>query len=321
MQGVNEGGRAIYTLADFGSFHVGGRMVEVSGQPRKAIAFTPDMTYEHDPNGRFLVEQIYVQYFVPAERCFETPLTLLHGGGLTGVTWENTPDGRPGWLHEFLRQGFAVNVIDNVERGRSGFCAIDGVWEGEPVTRTAREAWDLFRFGSPNNFDAGKPHLGQRFPVGSMENFQRQFVPRWTTTSAAQFRGIGEALRRIGPSTLICHSQGGFLGSRAAVENPDMIRGVVGCEGAGWVEAVTPATVGDKPWLLLLGDYIEMSERWTKAKLDTLAFAGRVNAVGGTASVVELPKVGFPGSSHMFMMDGHSAEIAAWVGNWIRENC
>ena len=42
-------------------------------------------------------------------------------GGLTGACWETTPDGRPGWLHNFLSAGFAVYVLDNVERGRSGF--------------------------------------------------------------------------------------------------------------------------------------------------------------------------------------------------------
>ena len=70
------------------------------------------------------------------------------------------------------------------------------------------------------------------------------------------------------------------MGSHAVVETPDMIMGVVGCEGAGWVEAVTHATVGGKPWLLLLGDYLKMSERWTKAKLATQAFAERVNVAG-----------------------------------------
>ena len=47
-----------------------------------------------------------------------------------------------------------------------------------------------------------------------------------------------------------------------------MIRRVVGCEGVGWVEAVTQATVGGKPWR----DYLDASERWTKAKTEALAF-------------------------------------------------
>ena len=126
----------MYALRDFGSFHVGGRTVSVSGEEKRMVRFTADLELEYDPNGDFLIEQVYVQFFIPAEQTFPHPLVLLHGGGLTGACWETTPDGRPGWLHDFLRQGFAVYVIDNVERGRSGFCALEGVWEGEPVMRT-----------------------------------------------------------------------------------------------------------------------------------------------------------------------------------------
>ena len=310
----------MYVLRDFGSFHAGGRLASVAGRSKRTIRLTPDVTLEYDPNGDFLIEQVYVQYFIPAEPTFPYPLVLLHGGGLTGACWENTPDGRPGWLHDFLRQGFAVYVIDGVERGRSGFCALEGVWEGEPIMRTPAEAWNLFRFGRPEDFAAGTPFEGQRFPVRAMENFQRQFVPRWTSTSAAQIRGVGAALRRIGPCVLICHSQGGYLGSHAAVENPECIRGVVCAEASGWPaeERVSSAAIAGNPWLLLLGDFIERSPHWTAARNATVTFRERVNAVGGRAELVELPSVGFPGSSHMFMMDEHSAEISTWLGDWIR---
>jgi pimeloyl-ACP methyl ester carboxylesterase len=313
----------MYALKDFGSFHVGGRMVEVSGQPNQTLWFSAHMPYEHDPNGEFLIEQVYVQYYIPAEQRHELPLVLLHGGGLTGACWETTPDGRPGWLHDFLRQGFAVYVIDNVERGRSGFCAIDGIWTDEPVSRTQEQAWNLFRFGREGDFAANRPFPGQRFPLRALENFQRQFVPRWTSTAEAQMRGVGEALRKIGPCVLLCHSQGGYIGSHAAVQNADIIKGFISAEGSGWPEdeMITTETVGGRPWLLLLGDYITESERWTTAKAQTAAFGEKVRANGGTAELVELPDVGFPGATHMFMMDEHSAEISAWVGEWVRKNC
>ena len=313
----------MYDLKDFGSFHVGGRTVTVAGREKRLVEFTPELAWEYDPNGDFLIEQVYVQYFIPAERTFPHPLVLLHGGGLTGACWETTPDGRPGWLHDFLRQGFAVYVIDNVERGRAGFCALEGVWDGEPVMRTAAEAWDLFRFGRPEDFAAGKPFDGQRFPLAALENFQRQFVPRWTSTSQAQIRGVGAALRRIGPCVLVCHSQGGYLGSHAAVENPGCIRGVVSAEGSGWpaAEWISAETVAGGPWLLLLGDFIEESPRWSDARRETAAFRERVKAVGGRAELIELPDAGFSGATHMFMMDEHSAEISEWLGAWIRENC
>ena len=313
----------MYKLRDFGSFHVGGRVVEVSGQPKRTVWYTANLAYDHDPNGAFLVEQVYVQYFIPAEQVFPHPLVLLHGGGLTGACWETTPDGRPGWLQEFLSQGFAVYVIDNVERGRAGFCAIDGVWDDQPLARTLAEAWDLFRFGAPEDYLQRRPFPGQRFPLHALEAFQRQFVPRWTSTSEAQIRGVGAALRRIGPCVLLCHSQGGFLGSHAAVANPGVIRGVISAEGSGWPEdrQITAETVGGRPWLMLLGDFLDRSDRWSKAKRATIAFAGLVTRTGGQAEVVELPDIGFAGATHMFMMDTHSAEIAGWIGDWVRRNC
>ncbi|MCY3671246.1 MAG: hypothetical protein OXH14_09215, partial [Alphaproteobacteria bacterium] len=77
----------MYSLKDFGSFHVGGRIVTVSGREKRTVAFTPSLVLEYDPNGEFLVEQVYVQYFIPAEQTFPHPLVLLHGGGLTGACW------------------------------------------------------------------------------------------------------------------------------------------------------------------------------------------------------------------------------------------
>jgi hypothetical protein len=52
---------------------------------------------------------------------------------MTGACWEATPDGRPGWLTVFLRARLPVDVLDNVERGRAGWCCLPDVWDGEPV--------------------------------------------------------------------------------------------------------------------------------------------------------------------------------------------
>ena len=313
----------MYELEKFGSFHVGGRLVEVEGKPKRTIWFTETNSHEQDPNGKFLIEQLYVQYFIPKNNKFDYPLVLLHGGGLTGACWETTPDGRPGWLNEFLLQGFAVYVIDNVERGRSGFCAVEGVWEGDPIPRTLDEAWDIFRFGPPDGYKTGATFQGQRFPVQALEAFQKQFVPRWTSTSNAQIRGIGDALRKIGPCVLLCHSQGGFLGSRAAIENSNCIRAVICAEASGWplLENIKFEAVDGKPWLVLLGDFIEQSERWREAKKETQTVCEKINSVGGKAELVSLPEIGFPGATHMFMMDENSADIAQWIGDWIKKSC
>jgi hypothetical protein len=78
-------------LRDMGSFHVGGRVVEISGKPMKEIVFSAaGVPAKIDPNGLYQVEQMYVQYFLPQHRKGKYPLLMWHGGGLTGVTYEST---------------------------------------------------------------------------------------------------------------------------------------------------------------------------------------------------------------------------------------
>ena len=69
-----------------------------------------------DPNGQYMVEQMYVQYFLPKNKKGKYPLLMWHGGGLTGVTYESTPDGRDGWLNYFVRKGWDVY---NIRRRRA----------------------------------------------------------------------------------------------------------------------------------------------------------------------------------------------------------
>src|SRR6201990_1407467 len=82
------------SLRDMGSFHVGGGLVEIPDRPVKEVTFTPGgVPAKVDPNGTYQVEQMYVQYFLPTNERGAYPLLMWHGGGLTGVTYETTPDG------------------------------------------------------------------------------------------------------------------------------------------------------------------------------------------------------------------------------------
>jgi len=86
-----------YRLKDFGSFYVGGKQAAISGKPVKEIQFTPGGAPARvDPNGAYQIGQMYVQYFAPLDAKGVVPLLLWHGGGLTGVTYETTPDGLAG---------------------------------------------------------------------------------------------------------------------------------------------------------------------------------------------------------------------------------
>ena len=96
-------------LTQMGSFHVGGREVVISGKPIKEVYFAQGgVPAKVDPNGVYQVEQMYVQYFIPKDPRGSLPLLMWHGGGLSGVTYETTPDGREGWLNYFVKKGWST---------------------------------------------------------------------------------------------------------------------------------------------------------------------------------------------------------------------
>jgi len=64
--------------------------------------------------------QMFVQFHAPTEVKQPFPVVLIHGTAQTGVNFLGTPDGRPGWVDRFVEHGFAVYVVDQVGRGRSG---------------------------------------------------------------------------------------------------------------------------------------------------------------------------------------------------------
>jgi pimeloyl-ACP methyl ester carboxylesterase len=92
------------TLAREGFFYVGGKLTTVDGRT-------------------FMAGQIYVDYRIPAKETHPHPIIMVHGGTRSGTAYFGTPDGREGWAQFFVRQGYAVYVVDQAGRGRSGYLA------------------------------------------------------------------------------------------------------------------------------------------------------------------------------------------------------
>jgi len=313
-------------LAEMGSFHVGGRLVEIAGKPVKEVVFTPGgVPAKVDPNGTYMAEQMYVQYFIPQDKRGAVPLLMWHGGGLTGVTYETTPDGREGWLNYFIRRGWSVFNSDAVERGRAGWAQYPEIFAGEPVFLTIANPFERFRIGQGEGSwspDPAKRKVlpGSQFPVddGYM-NFVKQNVPRWTTTDAAAIAAYTALVDKICPCVILFHSQAGQFGFKVAQARPDKVKALIAVEPAGIGDPAQAAALKTIPTLMIFGDNIEQDSRWPKIRAGDLAFGDAIKAAGGSVDVIELPQLGIKGNSHMMMMDKNNLQIAALIQNWLAE--
>ncbi|HEY3078041.1 MAG TPA: esterase [Burkholderiales bacterium] len=293
-------------LRDMGSFHVGGREVTISGKPVKEVVFTPGgVPAKVDLNGTYLVEAMYVQYFLPAKPRGAVPLLMWHGGGLTGVTYETTPDGREGWLNWFVRNGWDVYNSDAVERGRAGWAMYPDIFKGEPLFLPKNEPFGRFRM------------KGSQFPAEGYDNFVRQIVPRWTTTDDAIIAAYTALVDRVCPCVILFHSQAGQFGFKVAQARPDKVKALIAVEPAGQGDPKQVDRLKGIPTLFVYGDGIAQDARWPTIRRNGVAFGDAITKAGGKVEVVDLPKAGIPGNSHMLMMDKNNLEVAALIQRWL----
>ena len=286
-------------LSDFGSYYVGGSVRHVTEGTPTIVNFTRDVAFKRDPRGHYAYGHAYIQYFRPRERNALPPVVLLHGGGMCGTTWETTPDGRRGWLHMLLQRGFEVHVIDSVERGRAGFSP--DAFDGDPIERSMEEAWQLFRFGTAENFSAKVPFKSQQFPIKSINDFARYFVPRWLNTAHLQVNALVQVLQKLQSSILITHSQGGEIGFDAAEQVPYNLAAIIAIEPSGTPESIE--LLCQIPTVLLQGDYLYTDGRWEKRANTWQSLVQNLKARAATATLVDLPTELGAGNSHLPMMD------------------
>ena len=312
---------ADYMVKEVGSFHIGGRTETLTGLPIKEATFSAGMPpIKIDPNGEFMVEQMYVQYVKLANPKGKVPLLLWHGGGLSGVTWETKPDGKPGWQQFFLNAGYDVYVSDAVERGRASWARYPEIFKSEPVFRTKKEAWELFRIG-PTYEVGGKREAydGQQFPVEALDAFAMQGVPRWLTNDAATQKAYDALVQKVCPCIIVVHSQGGNFGFNAALNAPDKVKALIAIEPSGAPDPTKAdaAKLKDVPHLIVWGDFIDKHAVWPRIVVNPNKWADAIKAAGGTADTFDLPKMGIKGNTHMLMMDRNSDDIARLVSDWI----
>jgi len=305
-------------LRDIGSFHLGGRHVEIVGRPMREVLFTAGgVPVTLDPNGKYQIEQMYAQYFLVQQRRGRLPLLMWHGGGLTGVTYETKPDGEPGWLNYFLRQGWDIYISDAVERGRSGWT---DQFDGDPVFLPLHDSWERFRVGSMGswNDDAEKrlAYPGVQFPVDHYEQFMKQGVPRWLTTDDAIVAAYVALVDKVGPCAVLVHSQGCAFAFRVAEARPDKVKALVAVEPSGTGRQENAAVLKDIPIAVIYGDNAKDHPRWGQIRRNVAGYAEAIKGAGGSVDLIDLPDMGIEGNTHLLMMDRNSDEVARVIQKW-----
>ncbi len=194
--------------------------------------------YTKTTDGEIRTGQMYVQYQIPENRTQPYPVVMWHGGGQTGTNFMGTPDGRKGWGDYFLQRGYAVYIVDQPGRARSGFFS-----EAYGKTRRPTTGAMSSRFTAPtsaNQYPQAKLHTQwpgtgmpgdpafDQFFASQVEDIQDLVMIERLNREA----GIA-LLDKIGPAILLTHSQSGPFGWALADSRPKLVKGILAIEPNG----------------------------------------------------------------------------------------
>jgi pimeloyl-ACP methyl ester carboxylesterase len=204
------------SIAQQGYFFVGGKRATVSGR-------------------EVMSGQAYVEFQIPAQRTQAYPIVIIPGAAQTATNFNGTPDGREGWTQFFLRRGYAVYVVEQPGRGRSGYQPESDGPQSYPNIKNVEDRftaperaklWPQAKLHTqwPGTGVAGDPVFDQFYAS------QVPFVQKPEATQAAN-RDAGVALLdKIGPAIVLTHSQSGPYGWALLDARPNLVKALVQIE-------------------------------------------------------------------------------------------
>ena len=187
---------------------------------------------------RVMAGQIYAEFQIPKNQTHRYPIVMVHGAIQTGTNFTGTPDGRMGWAEYFLRQGYAVYVVDQPGRARASYDAdTEGPQAAPDLVATQQ------RFTAPEKFNLWpQAKLHTQWPGKGVEGdpifdqFYMSQVPFVRTPEKAQAMtrdALVALLEKIGPAIVMTHSQSGSMGWLTADARPDLVKALIQVEPSG----------------------------------------------------------------------------------------
>jgi pimeloyl-ACP methyl ester carboxylesterase len=179
--------------------------------------------------------QAYVEFQIPTQKIQPYPIVIIPGAAQTATNFNGTPDGREGWAQLFLRRGYAVYIMEQPGRGRSGYQPESDGPQSYPNIKNVEDRftaperamlWPQARLHAqwPGTGVAGDPTFDQFYAS------QVPFVQKPEATQAAN-RDAGIALLdQIGPAIVLTHSQSGPYGWALLDSRPELVKALVQVE-------------------------------------------------------------------------------------------
>jgi len=182
--------------------------------------------------------QLYAEFQIPSKQSHAWPIVMIHGGSQSGTNFTGTPDGREGWAQFFLRQGYAVYVVDQPGRGRAAY-QTDLYGAAAPLNLETTQR----QFAAPERYNRWpQAHLHTQWPGRGVpgdpvfDQFYASQMPsiqNFTLQQELNRDAIVALLVKIGPSILLTHSQSGAFGWPVADARPDLVKAILAVEPNG----------------------------------------------------------------------------------------
>ncbi len=212
--------------------------------------------YTGAPGNETMDGAMYVEVWVPKKIRHPYPVVFMTGGGGQGAyALMQTPDGRPGWAYDFVRQGYTVYMMDYPGQGRSAYIpGVDGglapprsgplmeeVWSGGRPPSTAASSWPQAKkytqwpSDAPNKGKMGDPV----FDYFAKTELQVVTYPNPRTPATAitlqQEKRTVDAVEQLldliaQPVILVVNSGVATSGWVVADERSKLIRGIIAVE-------------------------------------------------------------------------------------------
>jgi pimeloyl-ACP methyl ester carboxylesterase len=279
---------------------------------------------------------IYVDYLPAASGAARAPVILLHGACNTGSCYLVTPDGRPGWAHDFSEAGFDVYVVDWPGHGRSpmrpGYLSLSTADVRDAVAELLKDigpavilahsaagpiAWSLAE--SQPDLVLAVVGVSPGPPANLVEETPRD-IDAADDLAAHEDRGLPiyapeTELFFVDEAFVAAHWFAGSQAPAGAVpsffrsvvpESPRIINERFNVSGQG-LGVDRPDIVARRPILIVTGDSDPRHPRSLDAR--TASLFG--------ADFWWLADEGVTGNGHMLMADLNSREIALRVSRWL----